>query len=59
MSATAWNNLGWARASLGFFDLAAPCFRRATELDPEMEVAQNNLAWALDQAARRSQPSLR
>lgn len=42
-SAVAWNNLGWARLSLGFPELAVPCFRRAYVLDPTMQVALNNL----------------
>ena len=50
-SATGWNNLGWALGKLGFHDAAVPCFREAIRLDPEMEVARGNLAWAEDLAA--------
>jgi tetratricopeptide (TPR) repeat protein len=42
-SALAWNNLGWARYELGFLRSAADCFRRASEADPAMEIARNNL----------------
>jgi len=39
-----WNNLGWALANAGFFELAAPCLERALDLDPESEYARSNLA---------------
>ena len=44
--ATSWNDLGWALAKAGFFDLALPCFERALELDPGLERAKSNLRWA-------------
>jgi tetratricopeptide (TPR) repeat protein len=40
-----WNNLGWAMASAGLFDLAIGCFERALELDPASEHARGNLHW--------------
>ena len=49
-SATAWNNLGWSLAKLGFYERAVPCFDRAIELDPTMEVARGNRDWAAGQA---------
>ncbi|MGA9520834.1 MAG: tetratricopeptide repeat protein, partial [Myxococcaceae bacterium] len=40
----AWNNLGWSLLSLGFLDEAEPAFERALTLDPDFELARNNLA---------------
>jgi tetratricopeptide (TPR) repeat protein len=45
---SSWNNLGWALLSVGFLDLAVPCFERALELDPDSELARGNRNWALE-----------
>jgi Flp pilus assembly protein TadD len=47
------NNLGWARAKLGYYGLAAPAFERALQLRPDYPLAQNNLAWVRSQLAGR------
>lgn len=41
--ATAYNNLGWSLASLGFRDDAAAAYRAAIAADPQFERAKNNL----------------
>ena len=41
--ATAYNNLGWSLASLGFRDDAAAAYQAAIAADPQFERARNNL----------------
>jgi len=41
--ATAYNNLGWSLASLGFRDDAAVAYQAAIAADPQFERARNNL----------------
>jgi tetratricopeptide (TPR) repeat protein len=50
-NASAWNDLGWSLAKLGFFGEAIPAFRSALRHEPQLELAANNLAWAMDQAS--------
>jgi len=52
LAAGSWNDLGWALAQAGFFELALPCFERALELDPALERARDNLHWAEDGYSR-------
>ncbi|MEA2328866.1 MAG: protein O-mannosyl-transferase [Thermoanaerobaculia bacterium] len=44
-AADAWTNLGWSLAQLGLDDAAEAAFRRAVELQPGDERAENNLHW--------------
>jgi hypothetical protein len=51
-SATAHNNLGWARETAGDESGALDHYQRAVELDPALSVAQVNLAKLLAKAGR-------
>jgi len=51
-----WNNLGWALLQLGFQQRSVPCFERAVELDPTMEVAAGNRDWALRLVRGEAEP---
>ncbi len=50
-SAEAYNNIGAAYAGLGLWDEAIRAETKALQIDPALELARNNLAWA--QAARK------
>jgi tetratricopeptide (TPR) repeat protein len=40
------NNLGAVQDERGNYDAAIPIFELALSIDPTLEVARNNLAWA-------------
>jgi tetratricopeptide (TPR) repeat protein len=49
--ALAYNNIGAAYAALRLWDPAIVADRQAVQLAPGMQLAKNNLAWALTQKA--------
>jgi tetratricopeptide (TPR) repeat protein len=49
--AEAYNNIGAAYASLRLWDPAIQADQQALQLEPAMQLARNNLAWAVRQKA--------
>jgi tetratricopeptide (TPR) repeat protein len=47
--AAAYNDMGACYGSMGKYDEEIAALRKALELQPDFPLAQNNLAWALDQ----------
>jgi tetratricopeptide (TPR) repeat protein len=47
--AEAWNNIGVCYAELHLWDLAIQAESEAVRLQPNFELAKNNIAWALSQ----------
>ena len=48
----AWNNISICNSQLGNFDAAITAARQALICDPDYQVAQQNLDWAIDQKHR-------
>lgn len=48
-NANAWKSLGDLYSLRSELDLAEQCVRKAIELDPDYQAAQNDLAWILEQ----------
>jgi tetratricopeptide (TPR) repeat protein len=53
--AEAYNNIGAAYAALRLWDLAIQADQVAVQLDPTMQLARNNLAWARTQKTLEKQ----
>jgi Flp pilus assembly protein TadD len=52
LSATAFNNLGFCQALTGAWDDGIKSEQRALELDPNMQLAKNNMAWMNQEKAK-------
>lgn len=52
-SALGLNNLGSVYNERGEYDIAIPFFQNALSIDPALELARNNLAWAVAQKEKR------
>ncbi len=52
-SAIGLNNLGAVHNERGEYDAAMPLFQTALSLDPTLDIARNNLAWAAGQKAKQ------
>lgn len=50
----AYNNLGAAYAALKLWDLAIGADQEAVRLEPDSQLAKNNLAWATEQKRREA-----
>lgn len=53
-SALAWNNIGAGFGALQQWDLGIAAEQKASNLDPNLQIAQNNLGWFLSQKGRSS-----
>ncbi len=53
-SAVAWNNIAAGEASLGHWDAAIAAADTAIRLQPDLQLAKNNRAWALRQKQKTS-----
>jgi 4-amino-4-deoxy-L-arabinose transferase-like glycosyltransferase len=53
LRAEAWNNAAVGYAGLQLWDDAERCARRALELQPDFQLARNNLAWVSEEKAKR------
>ena len=56
-SAEAWNNVGAGYGALGQWDLAASAEQQALLLNPQLQIARNNLRWFLSHKSSRSEAS--
>ncbi len=52
-SALGLNNLGAVYNERREYDAAIPFFKKALSIDPALEIARNNLAWAMAQTAKQ------
>ena len=52
LSAVAFNNLGFCQALLGQWDEGIKTEQHALELDPNMQLAKNNMAWMTQEKAK-------
>ena len=55
--AEAYNNIAAGHNALGEWDLGIAAARRAVTLKPTLEIARNNLAYAIAQKARGTTPA--
>ena len=61
-SAIAWNNIAANNEALHHWDAAIDAARHALSLQPDLQIAKNNLAWSLSQktlAQKSGSPLLR
>ena len=52
LSAPAFNNLGFCQALTGQWDAGIASEQHALDLDPNMQLAKNNMAWMTQEKAK-------